>query len=430
MGKNNNKIPSIRDVELKGKIVLMRVDHNVVKKGVIHDPYRIDCTIGTLFHIYSKGGKVILMTHVGRPKDKKTGTINISPDTSVKPIVEYLKNKLNIDFKIPDVAATSNGIAGIGPGITSLVNDLRNDKIDGIYLPNTRWFAGEESKGDLADMLAKQLGGLADIYVNDAFGSWQPHVSTFGVTKYLPAYAGFLMEKEIENLNRIFEPEPPFVAVVAGSKFDTKIKSLAALLQKADHLVLGGVLYNAYLAAKYGFKINGLSDEDITSATEFVKFAENYPGRIVELPLIVESDTMDGKIEGHFRTVDIRSLEKGAKLNFILDAAAESFDLPEVKEKFVLARTIFVNAVMGFAPHFNDGTIALDRIIDNNKQAMKLFGGGDTLQEMKRLLPGIYLSTFDDPKYYLFTGGGAVLKAIQEGAFSGIEPVKAIMDNG
>ncbi len=428
MEANNNRIPSIRDVDLKGKIVLMRADHNVVKKGVIHDPYRIDCTIETLSYIYSQDAKAILMTHVGRPKDKATGKINIGPDTSVVPIAEYLKNKLHMDFITPDVIPSEGGIAGISSDITSLADDLRYDKIDGIYLPNTRWFAGEESKGDMADSLAKQLAGLADVYVNDAFGSWQPHVSTVGVTKYLPAYAGFLMEKEIENLGRIFNPEPPFVAVVAGSKFDTKIKSLSALLQKADHLILGGVLYNAYLAAKYGFKINGLSAEDIASASEFVEFAKDFPGRIVELPLIVESDTMEGKLNGQHRTVDIRTFEKGAKLNFVLDAAAESFDEPDVKEVFANARTIFVNAVMGFAPHFNDGTIALDQIIDNNKDAMKLFGGGDTLQEMKRLLPEIYLPTFDNPKYYLFTGGGAVLKAIQEGSFAGIEPVRAIFE--
>ena len=97
-----NKIPLIQDADLAGKIVLVRVDHNVVKKGIIHDPYRIDATIGTLYHINARGGKVILMTHVGRPKDKNTGEIKISNDTSVQPIVDYLQNKLHITMKIPE----------------------------------------------------------------------------------------------------------------------------------------------------------------------------------------------------------------------------------------------------------------------------------------------------------------------------------------
>ena len=107
-------IPSIQDADLNGKVVLVRVDHNVVKKGIIHDPYRIDATIGTLYHINAKGGKIILMTHVGRPKDKKTGDIKISKDTSVEPIVEYLRNKLHINMKIPDFYPHENkGYIGI-----------------------------------------------------------------------------------------------------------------------------------------------------------------------------------------------------------------------------------------------------------------------------------------------------------------------------
>src|SRR5210317_1891686 len=96
-----NRIPLLQDADLKDKVVLVRVDHNVVKKGLIHDPYRIDATLGTLYYINAKGGKIILMTHVGRPKNKKTGSINISDDTSVKPIVDYLESKLHIKLKIP-----------------------------------------------------------------------------------------------------------------------------------------------------------------------------------------------------------------------------------------------------------------------------------------------------------------------------------------
>ncbi|MEE4198020.1 MAG: phosphoglycerate kinase [Bacteroidales bacterium] len=420
-------IPSIQDADLNGKVVLVRVDHNVVKKGEIHDPYRIDATIGTLYHINARGGKIILMTHVGRPRDKKTGEINIHKDTSVEPIVEYLRNKLHVNMKVPDFFPHENkGYLGIETSINHLIRELKEGKIDGIYLPNTRWFQGEEASGADHDRFANQLAGLADIFVNDAFGSWQPHASTVGVNKYLPSYAGFLMQKEIENLERIYSPQSPFIAVVAGSKFDTKIDSLYALIKKADYLVLGGVIYNAYLSAKYGLDIKGISEEDMKHAKAFVEFSKQYPGKLVELPFIVESDTLEGRQKNKYRVHNIHELQPGTRLNYVLDIAKESFQEEKITKIFSSARTIFVNAVMGFTPHFNEGTIALDELIDENYEAVKLYGGGDTMQELKRLLPGLYIVALDSPKYYIFTGGGAVLKAIQEGTTLGIEPVKAL----
>jgi len=425
----NKNLALIQDADLHNKIVLVRVDHNVVKKGIIHDPYRIDATIGTLYHINAKGGKIILMTHVGRPRNKKTNEIEISENTSVKPIVEYLKNKLHIDLKIPEFSLVEkDGIQGIETSINHMIKDLRNSDIDGIYLPNTRWFKGEENKKFMHDF-ANQLAGLADIYVNDAFGSWQAHASTVGVNKYLPSYAGFLMQKEISNLDRLYKPKKKFIAVVAGSKFDTKIDSLYALLEKADYLVLGGVIYNAYLSAKYGVTIKGINKEDLVSAKKFVNFAKKFKNKLVELPIIVESDTLDGKIKGKNRKIDIRKLKKGDTLNYILDVAKESFEEKDVINIFLGAKTIFVNAVMGFTPSFNEGTIALDELIDKNERAVKLYGGGDTMQELKRLLPGLYIVALDSPDYYIFTGGGAVLKSIQEGTTSGLEPVKALLSN-
>lgn len=421
-------ISQLQNADLKGKVVLVRVDHNVVKKGIIHDPYRIDATFGTLFYICARGGKIILMTHVGRPKDKKTGEINIDAKSAVEPIVDYLQTKLQIKFKIPKIAYKEKmGYMGIDSSVTQMVEELRKGQIDGIYLPNTRWFRGEEAKGEEADQFAKQLAGLADIYVNDAFGSWQAHASTVGVTKYLPSYAGFLMQKEIENLERMYHPEKPFLAVVAGSKFDTKIEPLFALLKACDHLVLGGVIYNAYLCAKYGFEIAGIEPDDMEHAKKFVEYTKQFPGKLIELPYIVESDTMEGRIDGKYRVHNIKEIKPGTKLNYVLDASNKSFQDELVKKAFQEAKMIFINAVMGFTPHFNEGTIALDECIDENHDAMKLYGGGDTLQEMKQLLPGLYMAAIDNPKYYMFTGGGAVLKAIQEGTTVGIEPIKALL---
>lgn len=422
-------LPKIQDVDLKDRVVLVRVDHNVVKKGVIHDPYRIDATIGTLYYIVARGGKPILMTHVGRPRDKKTGAIRVSEDTSVRPIVDYLRGKLHVRMEVPEFPVRGDrGHLGVATSVNHLIRKLNRHGIDGIYLPNTRWFAGEEAGGEEADRFANELAGLADLFVNDAFGSWQPHASTVDVTRYLPSCAGFLMQKEIEGLDRIYDARRPFVAVVAGSKFDTKIDSLYRLLETADHLVLGGVIYNAYLSAKYGVRIEGIGEDDIGHARAFVEFAAKHSGKLVELPLVVESDTREGREDGKFRTRRVADLKEGDELRYVLDVDPDSFAEDRVRRIFLDAKTIFVNAVMGMTPHFNEGTIALDRLIDENGGASRLYGGGDTMQELKRLLPGLYIVALDHPRYYIFTGGGAVLKAIEAGTPLGLEPVRALAE--
>ena len=294
-------LPVIQEADLEDKIVLVRVDHNVVKKGAIQDPYRIEQTFGTLYNIVERGGRPILMTHVGRPRDKKTGAINCDPKSGVEPIVSYLEQKLHTNFFVPNFPADgSKGITQIDDSINTVVNDLRQRKIGGIYLPNTRWFQGEESQGPDREVFARQLAGLADVFVNDAFGSWQPHASTYDITKYLPSYAGFLMQKELANLDRVLNPERPFLAIVAGSKYDTKIGPLNKIYEKVDHLILGGVMYNAYLAAKLGIEIAGVSESDVLAAKELVA-RDQQSRKIVELPSVVESETMNEPFEGKFR---------------------------------------------------------------------------------------------------------------------------------
>ena len=223
----DHRLPLLQNAEIKDKIVLVRVDHNVVKNGKILDPYRIDATLDTLYNITERGGRIILMTHVGRPRDKKTGKITASTGTSVQPVVDYLESTLRTDFVIPEFFVHPEwGIRKIDASVNGHIENLRNRKISGIYLPNTRWFEGEEASGAKRERFAFQLAGLADIFVNDAFGSWQNHVSTCAVAKYLPGFAGLLMQKELANLKRILDPERPLVAVIAGSKLDTKIGTL------------------------------------------------------------------------------------------------------------------------------------------------------------------------------------------------------------
>lgn len=425
-------IPRIQDADLKGKVVLIRVDHNVAKQFVVKDPFRINITFGTLFNILSKGGKLILMSHVGRPRDKKTGKIDTSPEHDVNPIVKYLEKKLYTKFVVPDFKQDPElgGFVGIDTSVNLLIKKLKEGKIDGIYLPNLRWFRGEEATGLEAEKFGEQLAGIGDVYVNDAFGSWRPHTSTVRVAEHLPSYAGYLMQHEIRNLERIYKPERPMLAIIGGAKFDTKIGPLHSLLEKMDRLMLGGIVYNAYLCVKYGIKIKGIDEEEILIARQFLELARKYPDQIIEPPFIVESDTMEGKIEGQYRVHDVRKLEPGTELNYVVDVAPKSFDEKEIHDTIMDAKSMFVNAVMGYSPHFVDGTKRMYTLIDQNKSAAKMFGGGDTLQEFRSLLPGTYIQAVDNPKYYFFSGGGTILKAIHEGNVTGLEPVKALIMNG
>ncbi len=425
----SKRLPIIQDADLYGKVVLVRFDHNVVKDGIIRDTYRIDQTLGTLYYIVERGGRPILMTHVGRPMDKKTEKITCGTDTSVEPVVEYLERKLHTDIFIPQFSVSSeDGIAGIEDSIYLAVDDLKSRAIGGIYLPNTRWFRGEEGEGFPREGFSVQLAGIADVYINDAFGSWQPHVSTYDVTKYIPSYAGFLMQEEMVNLDRVLNPERPFLAVIAGAKYDTKIGPLYAIYEKADNLILGGVIYNTYLCAKYGISIKGVLEEDIEAANELVEM-DRDEGKIVELPYVVESQTMEGKQEGKYRTISVRDFREGEEYGYLLDIDPESLGNEGVLDVIMKARTIFVNAVLGYTPHFTAGSEALGTVIDINEESFKMYGGGDTLQEFRNLCPRLYLSALESSRYFFFTGGGTVLTAISEGSPYGLKPVEALMEN-
>ncbi|MBW1922800.1 MAG: phosphoglycerate kinase [Deltaproteobacteria bacterium] len=430
MGTNvlDPRLRRFEQADMKGKVVLIRVDHNVVKGGRIKDPYRIDATLGTLFGVARRGGKPILMTHVGRPRDKKTGKIQCRDRESVLPIVRYLEGKLSARILVPDCAVDpERGILEPGEATRNAVEALRADKVDMVYLPNTRWFQGEQAKGPEREALAEDLADLADLFVNDAFGSWQAHVSTFDVARRLPAYAGALMQKELANLERVLRPEKPFVGVIAGAKYDTKIGPLRALHERADALILGGLMYNTYLAAKYNLKIGGVTPEDRDLARELVALDQGKD-KILELPRVVESETMEGRVDGRYRTVSLEELRRRGRADFIVDVDPASFDDQRVREVVGSAGTFFINAVMGYMPHFFEGSRALYRMAASNEQAAKLYGGGDTLQEFKALCPGDYLRGLDAEGTYYFTGGGSVLAAIEQGTPYGLEPVRVLME--
>ena len=426
-GKLDPRLKLLQQADMKDKVVLLRVDHNVVKKGIIKDPYRIDATIGTLYAIAAAGGKPILMSHVGRPRDKKTGMISCKEDQSVLPIVRYLEQKLPVKIHPQEFPVDpEKGITHIDDSIKPTLEALRKGAFDMVYLPNSRWFAGEQSKGPERDVLSDELASIADIYINDAFGSWGVAASTYDVATRLPAFAGNLLQKEISNLYRVLEPERPFVGVVAGAKYDTKIGPLKALYNKVDYLILGGLMYNTFLSAKYGATINGVSEEDKALAMELVEL-DRAKGKILEMPWLVESDSAENRIDGEDRRIETARLKEGMSLQYILDVHEKSFQDPHIVEVIRSARTIFVNAVMGLMPLFFEGSRALYRLINENTAASKLYAGGDTLQELKNLCPGIYMAGLDDPNTYYFTGGGSVLAAIEQGSPYKMKPFEVLL---
>jgi phosphoglycerate kinase len=217
------------------------------------------------------------------------------------------------------------------------------------------------------------------------------------------------------------------VAVVAGAKFDTKIGPLSSLIKTCDHLVLGGVIYNAWLAHKYGLKIKGVDAEDIAQAAKFASEIGDKASRIIEPKVVVESDSFDTRTDGSWRFIKPAELEAGTELGYILDAAPVAFTDQKIKDVFMNASTIFVNAVMGLTSLFDEGTAAMYSLIDQNKKAMKIYGGGDTIQDFKTLLPEIFAAAAKDDSYYFFTGGGAVLNAIEQGSPYGMKPVEALL---
>lgn len=418
----------IQNAQMKDRVVLVRVDHNVVKRGIIEDNFRIDSTLGTLYAIAEKGGRPILMTHIGRPRDKKTGRISCDETQSVIPIVRYLERKLPVHIHVPDFPRDpERGITCIDESIRYVIEDLRKGRIGMIYLPNSRWFQGEQSTGPEKEAFAKELAGLAELYINDAFGSWQAHASTYDIARLLPGYSGILLQKEILNTHKVLEPERPFVCVIAGAKYDTKIGPLSSLYERADRLILGGLIYNTFIATKYGVEVAGVSQEDKDLAKQLVDLDQKEK-KILEMPFLVESDVMDDKIEGSFRTINIDDAKSGHKFNYLVDIHPSSLESVRVKEAIGSARTIFVNAVMGLMPNFFEGSQALYRSIASNRSAMKMFGGGDTLKELKNLCPGIYLSGLDSPDTYYFTGGGSVLTAIEQGSPYHLKPVEVLME--
>jgi len=225
---------TIRDIDARGKRVLVRVDFNVpIENGVVQDDTRIRAALPTIQYLLDTGAAVILCSHLGRPKDKP------EPKYSLLPVADYLATLVKAPVKFSEEC--------IGPKADTAAKAVKPGEI--LLLENTRFYPGE-TKND--PEMSKALAGFADLYVNDAFGSaHRAHSSTEGVAQYLPAVAGFLMEKEIKYLGQaLADPKLPFVAILGGAKVSDKIEVIRNLLGKADSVLIGGGMANTFIKAQ------------------------------------------------------------------------------------------------------------------------------------------------------------------------------------
>jgi len=373
---------SVKDIDVKGKKVLVRVDFNVpIKDGQITDDTRIRAALPTINYLIDQGAALILCSHLGRPKDEP------DPAYSMKPVAEYLGGMLNKNVAFAEDC--------IGPKAEAAAAALKPGDV--LVLENTR-FHKEEKKND--PEMARQLASLADVFVNDAFGSaHRAHASTEGVTKFLPSVAGFLLEKEIQYLDQAIEnPKRPFVAILGGAKVSDKIGVIKNLLTKADTVLIGGGMANTFFKAQ-GYPIGDslVEDEALDTARELVKEG----GAKLRLPVdMVIADKFDN--DAQTKIIDAGPVPDGWR---ILDVGPET--VANFSKVISEAGTVVWNGPMGVfeMSNFAKATFAVAQAVADS-HAISIIGGGDSAAAIAQ-------SGLADKISHISTGGGASLEMLE-----------------
>ncbi|NDI36558.1 phosphoglycerate kinase [Chengkuizengella sediminis] len=383
---------SIRDVDVNGKKVFVRVDFNVpLKDGRITDDTRIRATLPTIQHLVEQGAKVILASHLGRPKG------NVVEEMRLTPAAERLSKLIGKPVKKLDEA--------FGPAVQAEIDQLNNGDI--VVLENTRFYAGEE-KND--PELAKAFADLADLYVNDAFGAaHRAHASTEGIAKHIPAVAGFLMEKELEVLGKALNnPERPFTAIVGGAKVKDKIDVINKLIEIADDIIIGGGLAYTFIKAQGNEIGKSLVDnEKLDLALEFIQKAKDK-GVNFHLPVdVVVTD--DFSADANTQIVNIDEIP----------ADWEGIDIgPKSREKYkeiiLNSKLVVWNGPMGVfeIQPFSHGTKAVAQACAETS-GYTVIGGGDSAAAVEKF-------DFADKMDHISTGGGASLEFMEGKALPGV----------
>jgi len=373
---------TISDIDVKGKRVLVRVDFNVpIKDGKVGDDTRIRAALPTIEYLLQHGAAVILCSHLGRPKGGP------DPKFSLKPVADYLGQLMGKPVAFAEDC--------VGPAAEAAAKALKPGDI--LVLENTR-FHPEEEKNDLD--LAKKMASLADIYVNDAFGSaHRAHSSTEGVARFLPAVAGFLMEKEIRYLGQaIADPKRPFVAILGGAKVSDKIGVIRNLLSKADIVLIGGGMANTFFAAK------GLATGDSLVEAEAIETARQLLAEgssKLHLPVdMVIADKFDA--EAQSKVVPVGPVPAGWR---VLDIGPQT--VANFAALIKTAGTVVWNGPMGVFefPRFAEGTYGVAHAIADS-HAISIVGGGDSVAAIQQ-------SGLADKITHISTGGGASLEMLE-----------------
>ncbi len=390
---------SIRDLSIKDKRVLMRVDFNVPqdKEGNITDDSRIVASLPSIKYVLDHGGSLVLMSHLGRPKDKRVPELSLAP--CAKRLSELLQKPV---VMAPDC---------IGEEVKKIVSKLKPGEV--VLLENLRFHRGEEHPEE-DPAFVKQLAELGDVYVNDAFGTaHRAHASTAEIAKYFPgkAAAGLLLEKEIQFLgSALLNPKKPFYALIGGAKISTKIGVLKALLKKTDALLIGGGMAYTFYRAQ-GIPIGkSLCEEDLVDqAKEILSEAKK---RGVDILLPVDNVVAD-KIAAGAKT-EIIDVQKG------IPADMAGVDIgPKTIEKYAAylknGATILWNGPLGVfeIPAFAKGTNAIAKVLAQLK-AVTIVGGGDSVAALQA-------TGVADKITHISTGGGASLEYIEFGHLPGID---------
>jgi len=398
---------TIRDIEVTGKRVLVRVDFNVpmdIKTGAITDDSRIRAALPTIHYLIERHARVILISHLGRPKGKYVNELRLTP----------------VAQRLSQILGQQVGVAVncIGPEVEKSVETLKAGDV--LLLENLRFHSDEETG---SAEFAKSLARLGDVFVNDAFGtSHRAHASIAGIAQYLPAVAGLLLEKEINTLGGILEnPTHPFISLFGGAKVSDKVAMLKNIMNKVDCLLIGGGMAATFLKARsYEVGTSLVEVESIEIASDLMKQAERVGVRLVlPVDVIVTNELNE---DARAETVSIDAIPPDKK---IVDIG------PKTLEKFRLAllgsRTVFWNGPMGVEeiPQFAVGTQALARLLPE-LNAKTIVGGGSTAEVIEHL-------GLSEKVTFVSTGGGASLKFLGREELPGVTALQdkvGIKNNG
>ncbi len=388
-----NKL-TIRDVNIRNKRVFIRVDFNVPLNSELNitDDTRIRSALPTINYAIDEGAKIILASHLGRPKGKR------NPALTLATVVKRLQRLLNKDVIFLDDC--------IGPEVEKVINNMESGDV--VLLENLRFYPGEEGKDD---EFAKKLATLADVYVNDAFGtSHRSHASVVGITKYVrPAVAGFLVKKEIEYVDGVMaNPARPFVAILGGAKVSGKLGMIENLGKKVDKVIIGGGMAFTFLKAM-GYEVgNSLVEPEMLEISIQIYKAARQSGIKFYLPVdcVVAPDMEPGT---ETMIVPIQEIPKDWKALDIGPASVKLFT-----EAITNARTILWNGPMGVfeIDAFSRGTFAVVHAVAES-YALTIVGGGDTANAVDKARESENMS-------FISTGGGAVLQMLEGKPLPGI----------